>query len=173
MSNEYNGWVQTKGGVWKKTFLPKNKNIGKKKKKDTVKKRNRALVKERFKKSRQFIDARKQSELSVGEYKIAEFLKNNGIYFIREYFTTYCYNWKTQHLLFFDFYLPDQKAAIEFDGQHHFKPVYGADKLIEQKYKDGRKNKYCLKNGIKLLRIPYWEGNKIDAIICKWFDDNF
>lgn len=171
--NEYDGYVMTKGGLWRKVLLPKNKKIGKPKEKVNVKKRNRALVKERFKKSQNNIDSRKKSELSVGELKIAEFLKDNGIYFIREYFTKHLYNWKTQHLLFFDFYLPDQKAAIEFDGPHHFKATYGQEKLLQQRYKDGRKNTYCRKNKIKLLRIPYWKGNEIDDIICKWFDDNF
>jgi very-short-patch-repair endonuclease len=75
--------------------------------------------------------------------------------------------------LFFDFYLPDYKAVIEFDGIHHFKPIHGMEKLKQQRYKDGRKNTYCRKNKIPILRIPYWQAHEIQAIICKWFDDNF
>ena len=93
--------------------------------------------------------------------------------FIPEYVFKYCYNQKTNHFLYFDFYLPEQNAVIEFDGKHHFKPIYGQDKLIEQKYKDKKKNEYCKRRGIKMLRIPYYCGNDIELIICKFFDYHF
>lgn len=33
--------------------------------------------------------------------------------------------------------------------------------------RDSIKNKYCEDNGIKLLRIPYWDFKNIDEILSK------
>lgn len=143
------------------------------KRKKRTKERNQALVVSRYNNSKHIIKERKKSEMSSGELKIAEVLKNNGVVFIREYFKAHLYNLKTQHLLFFDFFLPDYNAVIEFDGPHHHKPVYGEEALISQKYKDKRKNRYCEKRNMPILRIPYWQGNNIEVIICKWFDKHF
>lgn len=145
----------------------------KKRKKQAVRKRNKDVVSERFKKSKPNTIQRKAAERSPMEQKIELFLMQNQVRFIAEYYTAYCYNWKTQHLLYFDFYLPDYNAAIEFDGMHHFKPIYGDDQLKAQRYKDYRKDKYCKERGIKLLRIPYWHSKDFEDIITRWFDANF
>ena len=58
----------------------------------------------------------------------------------------------------FDFYLPDQKACIEYDGEQHFMPVkfFGGQARYEaQKKRDAAKADFCEQNGIKLIRIPY------------------
>ena len=36
-----------------------------------------------------------------------------------------------------------------------------------QKIRDEIKNKYCKQNNINLLRIPYWEFDNIENIICQ------
>jgi len=86
------------------------------------------------------------------------------------------YNFETQHKfddcinkkhLRFDFYLPDFKTCIEFDGRQHFKPVFGQENLEKTKANDIIKNEYCLKNDIKLIRIPFWEFKNIE---CYLFD---
>lgn len=130
-------------------------------------------VSQRLSKSSSLIIGRKKTERSPTEKRIEEFLMKNEVRFIPEYFTKYCFSQKTNHLLFFDFFLPDYNAVIEFDGYHHYKPIYGEDKLAQQKYKDRRKDKYCLKRGIKLLRIPYWQGGIVEEIISKFFDKHF
>jgi hypothetical protein len=51
-------------------------------------------------------------------------------------------------------------GLIEFDGIQHFRPVeiFGGKKaFIQSKARDGIKNDFCRKEGIKLLRIPYFQ----------------
>ena len=63
----------------------------------------------------------------------------------------------------FDFYLPELNLCIEVDGEQHFKPSKFSNISEEEanqnleirKEKDRQKDEYCLKNGIKLLRISY------------------
>lgn len=87
---------------------------------------------------------------------------------------------KTEHTVYidghgyrFDFYLPEYNLFIEYDGEHHFKPVnFGgmSDEDAEYNFiltqkRDKIKNKYCKDNNIHLLRIPYWENKNIETII--------
>lgn len=58
----------------------------------------------------------------------------------------------------FDFYLPNEKLAVELDGIQHFHSVSifgGDDALVERRVADGVKTAYCARRGITLLRIPY------------------
>ena len=74
-----------------------------------------------------------------------------------------CRNIKTNYLMPFDFYLPELNLCIEVDGEQHFKPSKfsnisegeASQNLEARKEKDRQKDEYCLKNGIKLLRISY------------------
>lgn len=73
----------------------------------------------------------------------------------------------------FDFYLPDYNLMIEYDGEHHYKPItYGVmsdeqarANLEYRRELDQLKDDYCYRNGIDLLRIPYWEKENIEEII--------
>lgn len=73
----------------------------------------------------------------------------------------------------FDFYLPTYNLMIEYDGEQHFMPVKyyncsdddAVKKFEKTKNSDQIKNKYCIDNGIELLRIPYYEKNNIKPII--------
>jgi hypothetical protein len=115
------------------------------------------------------IDKRKSSTLSDGEKKIAKCLKDLGVAYEREYYMKGLFNPATKCPLFFDFYLPRLRIAIEFDGSHHFKPVYGEKQFNEQVIKDKIKNKFCNNNGIWILRIPYWKKD-IKAAIIKYLE---
>lgn len=56
-------------------------------------------------------------------------------------------------------------CLIEYDGEQHFFPVNhfgGEGKFIVQKERDERKNRYCREHGIKLVRIPYYDYDKIN-----------
>jgi len=69
----------------------------------------------------------------------------------------------------FDFYLPNLNTCIEFDGQQHYNIIehFGGEKiLIENQVRDDIKNKYCLENNIKILRIKYDDDveNKMKSI---------
>lgn len=100
--------------------------------------------------------------LSVGEEKIQVFLNKNDIIYEKEKWYEDCKDIKP---LPFDFYLPDYNTLIEFDGQHHFEPTFGEKNLLATQKHDEMKDEYCKKNNIRLIRIPYWEGSKIDEII--------
>jgi hypothetical protein len=58
----------------------------------------------------------------------------------------------------FDFYIPKYNTVIEFDGIQHYQPVgfWGGNNSFEhQQIRDKIKNEYCIKNNIKMVRIPY------------------
>lgn len=92
---------------------------------------------------------------SKGERKVAKWLDDRKIDYIREYSFTNC---RYKHTLPFDFYLPQHNLCIEYDGKQHYKPIDffgGIEGYRETKRNDNIKNEYCESNNIKLLRIPY------------------
>ncbi len=101
---------------------------------------------------------------SVGEKYIREYLESNKIEFIQEKRFDDCRDNKP---LPFDFYLPDYNLCIEFDGQHHYNPIFGEEHHESTVRHDRIKNQYCEYNNISLLRIPYWDGHNIENIISK------
>ena len=101
---------------------------------------------------------------SIGELKIREFLELHNIKYEQEKRFPDCRDKKP---LPFDFYLPANNMCIEFDGAHHYQDVRNVLSLETTKHHDKIKNDYCKDAGIKLLRIPYWEGNKINDILSK------
>lgn len=93
---------------------------------------------------------------------ITNFLDKNKILYIKEYKFSDC---KDIRPLPFDFYLPDYNICIEYDGQQHFRPVqsWGGEKTFQNTKKhDKIKNQYCKNNNIRLIRIPYWDYNKLN-----------
>lgn len=85
-------------------------------------------------------------------------------------------NCRDEEILYFDFYIKKLNACIEYQGEHHFKPIRFSNsvskedailKLKSQKRRDGIKIKYCKKNKIKLIIIPYWEFSNIEEILKK------
>ncbi len=65
-----------------------------------------------------------------------------------------------KHKLPFDFYLPALRAAIECDGEQHFKPMRfdkGPEALRLRQHRDRLKDTYCRTQGIALLRIRFDE----------------
>lgn len=102
---------------------------------------------------------------SKGEQRVIDILKSNSISFRREQTFAGMKSSKGNPLRV-DFYLPLFKIAIEFDGEQHFKRNKHFHKTTNQfqkgQFNDLQKNSYCLMNGIKLYRIPYYE---IDNIV--------
>lgn len=96
---------------------------------------------------------------SFGEYKIINILKNNNIDFIYQYKNENCKFQDTNKMAIFDFYLPDRKIIIEYDGEQHFIQGTGVYNNLEKFQKtqehDTFKNEWCKENGITLIRIPY------------------
>lgn len=104
-----------------------------------------------------------QCNESKGERQIRQWLEIYNIKYIYQHKYDDC---KDILSLPFDFYLPDYNALIEYDGEHHFRPVNWSgsmtDKEISQEFEtvklhDSIKNNYCENNGIFLLRIPYFK----------------
>lgn len=100
--------------------------------------------------------------ISKGEYKIQQILKQLNIQFETEkYFNDLI---GENRPLRFDLYLPEHNILIEYQGIQHFIPreqFGGEEQLKRQQNYDELKRKYCLKNNIKLLEIPYYDLNKI------------
>lgn len=77
-------------------------------------------------------------------------------------------NSDTGKCLEIDIWCPEKRVAIEFDGDHHFKPKFGEKMFKYTKKMDALKNILCKKLHIKLLRIAHtdpWKDN--DWIINK------
>lgn len=99
---------------------------------------------------------------SSGEKIISDFLDSHNISYKFQQRFSDCRDKKT---LPFDFYLFDYNMCIEFDGPHHFEPVYGEDRFLITQRHDAIKDEYCKNNNINLIRIPYWDGHIIDDIL--------
>jgi len=63
---------------------------------------------------------------------------------------------------YLDFYIPNNKLAIEVHGQQHYKFNSqfhsSARDFIEQRKKDSEKQEWCELNGITYIELPYNEG---------------
>lgn len=104
---------------------------------------------------------------SRGEKLISQILKRNNINFTTQY-TFKDLRSEKGYCLKFDFAIfKDNKLdyLIEFDGRQHYEGPDAkwslSDSLEEIQQRDRLKNDYCLKNGIKLKRIPYYDIGKI------------
>ncbi len=101
---------------------------------------------------------------SRGEDYIKNYLENNNIYYIRNHIFDGCKNKKG---LRFDFYLQALDTIIEYDGEHHFKEnkYFGIGNLEYVRKNDEIKNRFCRENNIKMIRIPYYDYDKIDDVL--------
>lgn len=113
---------------------------------------------------------------SHGEIEICKFLDKNNIPYFREFKFEDCVN---VFKLPFDFFLPNHNMVIEYDGEQHYRPVaFGGRKIgmekrfIQCKFRDSLKNDYCIKNNIKLVRIPYWDRENINEILTREINNN-
>lgn len=107
---------------------------------------------------------------SIGEINIKKILEDNNISYAEQYTFSDLKNIKP---LRFDFAIFENNKLvrlIEFDGIQHFKEQeYFTHGLTEIKNNDMIKNKYCKDNNIPLVRIPYWERDKmtLDMLLGK------
>lgn len=107
----------------------------------------------------------KKNQISRGELKIIEYLEENNIDFIFQKRFKDC---KYKKTLRFDFWLPEKKILIEFDGQQHYTSVehWGGELgLQKRQIKDEIKNNYASEMKYKLLRITYNEYDNISDIL--------
>ena len=100
---------------------------------------------------------------SIGELNIQNILQENNIEYKKEYTIKEIGN------LRFDFALLKNNKVIrliEFDGIQHFSSRTGVwndtkEDLGKRQKRDQIKNEYALSHNIPLVRIPYWERDKI------------
>lgn len=102
---------------------------------------------------------------SVGEANIALLLSELKIPFKREY---RIFDEEKKEYRF-DFAILDKdnniKSFIEYDGIQHFGRISGwftEDRYKQLQKSDNFKNEYCCKHNIPLIRIPYWEIDKMN-----------
>lgn len=99
------------------------------------------------------------------ENKISTILDELNAVYVRQYSIEDC---KHINALRFDFAIfknNNLSFLCEYDGEFHFLPLMGQKDLDDQIFRDNIKNEYCKNNNIKLVRIPYWEKDKIETII--------
>lgn len=110
----------------------------------------------------------KGRRISKGEKKIAQFFDFHNIEYVREKIFKDCVNVAGNHLRF-DFYLEQFNVLIEYQGQHHEKPVnkYRRAKIVHEKttVHDEIKEIYAAENQINLLKIYYPDYNKVEEIL--------
>lgn len=107
---------------------------------------------------------------SRGEFQVRQYLESHNFQFIPQY---RFYDCRTSVPLPFDFYLINDNTAIEYDGIGHYIPIQRGSMTFEDakealekiQYRDRIKTDYCKNNGIKLIRIPYWDLSRIDDIL--------
>jgi very-short-patch-repair endonuclease len=105
---------------------------------------------------------------SKGELFISKILQDYNVEFEKQKKFEDCkgtHNKRCRRLPF-DFFLPQYRTIIEFDGKQHYQPVsyFGGEMEFAriQKY-DKIKNDYAERNNFKMVRIPY--NTKDDDII--------
>jgi len=105
---------------------------------------------------------------SKGEKRIMQFLEKHDIEYEKEKTYESCRSLKG-NLLRFDFFIEENNMLIEFDGQHHIKPVNKyrrAQRVHAQTVKhDAIKDNFVYNRDIVLLRIPYKDMNNIEYIL--------
>ena len=114
-----------------------------------------------------------QCSESRGEEKTRIYLQNNHPFFVPEY-TFDGLTGVGGGLLRFDFSVFDSSekliCLIEYDGIFHFEKQYDEDGFESIQIHDKRKNQYCKDNNIPLIRIPYWQFDRIEQILDKWLN---
>ena len=107
--------------------------------------------------------------ISKGEAEVIKVLKKYSVLHQPQYTIEGC---RYKALLPFDCAILSNEnnliALIEYDGELHYFAVdyFGGEANLKiTKKRDRIKNKYCKQNKIPLLRIPYWDFNRIEELV--------
>lgn len=103
---------------------------------------------------------------SKGEKQIQKFLDKYKLDFETQKTFKDC---RDIELLKFDFYLQKLNICIEYDGELHYNESRRKIRkpFVYYEKHDNIKTKYCLDNGIKLIRIKYTDYKNIESILEK------
>ena len=107
--------------------------------------------------------------ISQGELKILKYLTDNNInYEFQKVFDFLEMGYKSYYRM--DFFIPEKKICIEYDGRQHFEPakLHGRKMMTEEdvinnQKRDTLKEELCAQHGIGVIRIKYNE-NIIDKL---------
>lgn len=105
---------------------------------------------------------------SNGERQIGRILKSWNVAYEEQKTFQNC---KDIKCLPFDFYLSQCNVLIEYDGEHHYRPVNfnncnnGIDIYLSTKKHDKMKDEFCIQNHIPLIRIPYTQINNLESYL--------
>jgi hypothetical protein len=106
-----------------------------------------------------------------GEKRVKKFFENNEIEFCPQYMFSDCINLRE---LRFDFAIFDNgklSFLCEVQGRQHYEIVKffdGEEGFRKRQINDSIKEQYCLSHNIPLLKIPYWDFNKIPEILISY-----
>lgn len=110
--------------------------------------------------------------VSKGEKEIITILNKFQINFLTEYSFPDLISKKGKPLRF-DFYIDDYNLLIEFQGEHHFKPVNKFQRAqrvhIQTVEHDKLKWEYSNKNSINLICIHYKDFKNLNKILYQMF----
>lgn len=109
-----------------------------------------------------------KAPMSRGEIKVKEILEQAKILFEQQYIFPDLTSTSGKPLRF-DFAVFDEDGdldfLIEFNGEQHYMAVEaygGGKKLIQQKYNDTQKLRYCARKDIRLVIIPYYDYEELN-----------
>lgn len=117
-------------------------------------------------KNKIYQEVRKSDKGTVGENIVSTYLRYFNIQYKLQYDVII-----NNHKHLFDFAIFKNKrviAFIEYDGIQHFEAIdkYGGEEGLKlRQERDKEKDKYCIAENIKLLRIPHNKSNKVESII--------
>ena len=116
---------------------------------------------------------------SKGEEKIAQFLFQNEISFIREFKFKDLFMNREQDQLRFDFAIFKNKQLfllIEYQGKQHYQDdggYMGGENFQKIIKRDQKKKEYCKANNYKLLEISYKDYANIETILKEKIIDGY
>lgn len=126
----------------------------------------KAALNNRFRKGYRCPICAKEDKESQGEKAVSKILDKLNIDYTREKPI------KTENTtLFADFYT--KYGIIEFDGLQHYKPInyFGGEKAFkETAIRDSKKNQFCWRNSIPILRIKYNQFDNIETLVTNFIN---
>lgn len=75
-----------------------------------------------------------------------------------------------------DYYLPDLDIILEYDGKQHYEYVEhyhcgDINNYYEQIRRDELLENYCKEHGIRLIRIPYVDNDRLEEVILEFLNN--
>lgn len=107
---------------------------------------------------------------SVGEYMILEWLEAHGVkYECQKKYPQELRGFNGRMPLSYDFYLPEYKTLIEYQGQFHdgtaWKGIIDAKCAMMQRQNDAKKREYAKQKQLNLIEIWYYQRDQIPEIL--------